>query len=58
MVTMLLQTSEAIADDTGFSPYVDKSGNISLPEDFRISMIHLGSWFVPEGNFMLKYIHV
>lgn len=50
MVTMLLQMSVAKADDAGFSPYVDKSGNISLPEDFRISMIHLGSWFVPEGD--------
>lgn len=50
MVTMLLQMSAAKADDAGFSPYVDKSGNISLPEDFRISMIHLGSWFVPEGD--------
>lgn len=33
-----------------FSPYVDKSGNISLPPDFRVSMVHLGSWFVPEGD--------
>lgn len=34
----------------GFSPYVDKSGNISLPQDFRINMVHLGSWFVPDGD--------
>jgi len=34
----------------GFSPYVDKSGNITLPEDFRKEMSHLGSWFVPEGG--------
>ena len=33
-----------------FSPYVDKSGNISLPPDFRISMVHLGSWLIPEGD--------
>ena len=33
-----------------FSKYVDKKGNISLPEDFRMTMIHLGSWFVPEGG--------
>jgi hypothetical protein len=33
-----------------FSPYVDDKGNISLPEDFRSNMVHLGSWFVPEGD--------
>ncbi|MEH6531891.1 MAG: cytochrome P460 family protein [Photobacterium frigidiphilum] len=38
-----------MADD-GFSPYVDKAGNINLPEDFRTSMVHLGSWFVPTGD--------
>jgi hypothetical protein len=33
----------------GFSPYVDTQGNISFPDGFRTSMVHLGSWFVPEG---------
>ena len=33
-----------------FSTYVDKDGNISLPADFRKNMVHLGSWFVPEGE--------
>lgn len=32
------------------SPYVSKSGEISLPQDFRKNMVHLGSWFVPEGG--------
>ena len=32
-----------------FSPYVDNKGNISSPVDFRNSMVHLGSWFVPKG---------
>lgn len=41
--------SEVMADD-GFSPYVDELGNISFPEGFRTSMVHLGSWFVPEGG--------
>ena len=36
--------------DEGFSPYVDDEGNISFPEGFRTSMVHLGSWFVPEGG--------
>ena len=38
-----------VADD-GFSPYVDADGNISFPDGFRTSMVHLGSWFVPEGG--------
>jgi hypothetical protein len=33
-----------------FSSYVDAKGNISFPKDFRTSMVHLGSWFVPEGG--------
>ncbi len=33
-----------------FSPYVDSKGNISFPKDFRMSMVHLGSWFVPSGD--------
>jgi hypothetical protein len=43
-----MQTA-ALADET-FSPYVDDAGNISLPDDFRATMVHLGSWFVPEGG--------
>ncbi len=41
--------SLAVADN-GFSEYVDEQGNINLPEDFRSSMVHLGSWYVPEGG--------
>lgn len=33
-----------------FSPYVDVNGNIALPKDFRTTMTHLGSWFVPDGD--------
>ena len=33
----------AIAADEGFSPYVDEQGNISFPDGFRSSMVHLGS---------------
>lgn len=36
--------------DEGFSPYVDAEGNISFPVGFRTSMLHLGSWYVPEGG--------
>ena len=44
-----LTVSAAMAGDD-FSAYVDEKGNISFPEDFRTSMVHLGSWFVPEGD--------
>lgn len=32
------------------SDWVTKEGTITLPEDFRNNMSHLGSWFVPEGG--------
>ena len=31
-------------------PCVDAKGQISLPTDFRRNMVHLGSWYVPEGQ--------
>jgi hypothetical protein len=36
--------------ESGFSPYVDEAGNISRPENFRTTLVHLGSWFVPAGG--------
>lgn len=39
-----------MAADKAFSAHVDKEGNIRLPADFRVSMAHLGSWFVPDGG--------
>lgn len=46
--TVLASQSLNAADS--FSPYVDEKGNISLPEDFHINMVHMGSWFAPEGG--------
>lgn len=34
----------------GFSEIVDEKGMISYPDDFRANMIHLGTWFVPDGE--------
>lgn len=39
-----------VAAQDSFSPHVNGSGEISFPENFRTSMVHLGSWFVPEGS--------
>lgn len=44
-----LNASSAMAMDE-FSSYVDHQGNIQFPQGFRTSMVHLGSWFVPEGG--------
>jgi hypothetical protein len=44
-----LSLASAMATED-FSPYVDGQGNISFPTGFRSSMVHLGSWFVPEGG--------
>ncbi len=43
-------TAIPLAASDGFSAYVDADGNISFPDGFRTSMVHLGSWFVPEGG--------
>ncbi len=42
--------NEAKSEEAPFSPYVNGEGEISLPKDFRKTMSHLGSWFVPEGD--------
>ena len=49
VLTTILLTSTLYADE-GFSEYVDQQGNIEFPTGFRDSMVHLGSWFVPDGG--------
>jgi hypothetical protein len=39
----------AMAEET-FSEFVNIDGDISLPQYIRENMVHLGSWFVPEGG--------
>jgi hypothetical protein len=39
-----------LSAESRFSPYVDDKGNIYFPVGFRDSMVHLGSWYVPEGG--------
>ncbi|MBE1273828.1 cytochrome P460 family protein [Enterovibrio baiacu] len=43
-------TTSIASDKTSFSGLVDADGNIAFPEGFRTSMVHLGSWFVPDGG--------
>lgn len=49
-ISLPLALVYAQAESVKFSPYVDDSGNISMPEDFRLNMVHLGSWMVPQGD--------
>lgn len=49
LIILSLFSFPVIADDN-FSHYVDEKGNISFPENFRTSMVHIGSWFVPDGG--------
>lgn len=42
--------SFGVSSAADFSPSVDADGRIALPSDFRAHMVHLGSWFVPEGE--------
>lgn len=46
--SLWLLTTAVSAEE--FSPNVDADGNISLPDNFRRQLVHLGSWFVPEGE--------
>lgn len=50
IATILMLSGLSAADEEPFSSYVDASGTISLPTDFRTNMVHLGSWFVPDGG--------
>ncbi|MGB0867482.1 MAG: cytochrome P460 family protein [Granulosicoccaceae bacterium] len=50
MVSGTLLLGHAQADDSAFSAHVDDKGKISFPKNFKIDMVHLGSWFVPEGD--------
>lgn len=47
---VLMVATGTSAETKPFSPFVDARGRIRLPDDFRRNMVHLGSWFVPEGD--------
>jgi hypothetical protein len=49
MTLLIFSAATTVNADSSFSAYVDSNGAISFPEGFRTSMVHLGSWFVPEG---------
>ncbi len=46
----ILSTATLAVAGEQLSPVVDAKGNINFPQDFRTTMVHLGSWFVPAGE--------
>ncbi|MFT4873204.1 cytochrome P460 family protein [Congregibacter sp.] len=50
LASTFIFNATALMASEDFSPYVDTDGKISFPDGFRTSMVHLGSWFVPEGG--------
>jgi cytochrome P460 len=54
MYMLLVLSSNLVLADTNqlqnttFSQYVDKAGNISLPTDYRATWTHIGSWLVAD----------
>ncbi|WP_086932296.1 cytochrome P460 family protein [Agarilytica rhodophyticola] len=50
LATLALPIAISTHAQSDLSQYVNKKGNISFPQGFRSSMIHLGSWYVPEGG--------
>ncbi|MEL7538837.1 MAG: cytochrome P460 family protein [Pseudomonadota bacterium] len=49
-LAVFLLSVPAFTEEERFSDFVDADGNIRLPDDFRKNMVHMGSWFVPEGG--------
>ncbi len=47
-LTVVTATHAADLAEQTFQEYVDASGNIRLPQGFRLSWTHLGSWVVTD----------
>ncbi len=50
LAILLNSTQIEAAENLTFSAYIDKSGHISLPDDFKLSMTHPDSWYVLQGG--------
>ena len=58
LVAALLPVSSGAAKAATFSPYVDETGQISLPAGYRSQWAHLGTWSVREKMGGLSYHEV
>lgn len=50
LVCAIMMFARGVTPEEMFSTHVSATGAIHLPRDFRINMVHLGSWFVPQGE--------
>lgn len=50
VAALLMFALPSVGAEQSFSPWVDDRGSIRFPDEFRESMVHIGSWFVPEGG--------
>ena len=50
VAAFVVSVAQSLSASDNFSPHVDDKGNIEFPNDFHINMVHMGSWFVPEGG--------
>ena len=48
--TLLIASATVVIAGDEFSSHVSADGSISFPKGFRTSMVHLGSWYVPDGG--------
>ena len=50
LACVILMVSRGVTPAEMFSAHVSATGAIHLPKDFRTKMVHLGSWFIPQGE--------
>ncbi len=50
LICALVVFASSVTSAERFSAHVSDTGAIHLPKDFRLNMVHLGSWFVPQGE--------
>ncbi|MDH3604904.1 MAG: cytochrome C, partial [Candidatus Tectomicrobia bacterium] len=50
LVCAIMMVARGVTPAETFSAHVSATGAIHLPRDFRLTMVHLGSWFVPQGE--------
>ncbi|ETX05939.1 MAG: cytochrome C [Candidatus Entotheonella gemina] len=50
LVCAITMLARGVTPAEVFSAHVSATGAIYLPKDFRTTMVHLGSWFVPQGE--------
>ncbi len=50
LVCAVMMFASSVTPAERFSDHVGAEGSVRLPKNFRSTMVHLGSWFVPQGE--------